>query len=149
MGFKTKASKSVWPERVVGADPAAGALPTLVVPDDEVWEVEAVELTFVASADVANRDLQVIMKNSDGLEISSGPVDGTSITASQTVAYHLAQYGTVPADTSTNHYDQIAKEPKVILPPGSIITVTVALLEVLDNLTAISAMVNKYSMTQE
>jgi len=145
MAAVTKGSKNIWPELATGTVPAVAVDPTITVPLLEVWELESVEVQLVADANVANRDLQVIITDSTGVEISSGPIDATSITASQTVTYHLAQYATVPADTTTNHFDAIAKNPKVIVPPGGIIKIVTALLQAGDQYTAIKVIANKFS----
>lgn len=144
-----KGSRNVWPELATGSDPAVDTEAQIVVPDLEVWEVESVEVTLVTDANVADRDLQIVMTDSTGIEISSGPIDGTSIPASKTVKYHLAQYGTVPADTATDHFDQIATQPKVVLPPGAIIKTVTLLLQATDNYSALSVMATKFSLPED
>lgn len=144
-----KGSRNVWPELATGSDPAVDTEAQIVVPDGEVWEVESVEVTLVTDANAADRDLQIVMTDSTGIEISSGPIDGTSIPASKTVKYHLAQYGTVPADTATDHFDQIAKAPKVIVPPGGIIKTVSTLLQAGDDYSAIKVIANKFSVPSD
>ena len=114
-----KGSVNVWPELATGVVPAVATDPTISVPLLEAWDVESIEVELVADANAANRDLQIIVTDSTGVEISRGPVDGTSITANQTVKYHLAQFGTVPADTSTNHFDKhLRSPPRGVMPKG-------------------------------
>ncbi len=144
-----RAGTNIWPISKAGSNPALGVIPTLVVPSDEVWELQALEIILAADATVANRDLNILITDSAGVELSSGPVDGTSITASQTVNYHLAQYETAPTDTTTNHYDILPQRMQdLIIPPGAIITIVVTNFQAGDNFAAITALVKKFSVTQ-
>lgn len=144
-----KGSVNVWPELATGVVPVVAVDPTITVPALEVWDLESIEVELVTDANVADRDLQVIITDSTGVEIGRGPIDGTSIPASQTVKYHLGQFDTVPADTSTNHFDQIAKNPLVRVPPGGIIKLETALLQAGDQYTAISVMATKHSTPED
>lgn len=149
MAASPKGSVNVWPEVATGVVPAVNTEPTITVPALEAWDIESIEVELVTDANVADRDLQVVITDSTGVEISRGPIDGTSIPASQTVKYHLGQFATVPADTSTNHFDQIATAPKIRVPPGGIITLETALLQAGDQYTAISVIATKYSLPED
>jgi len=144
-----KGSVNVFPQVATGVVPAVATDPTISVPLLEAWDLESIEVQLVADANVANRDLQVIITDSTGVEISRGPVDGTSITASQTVTYHLGQFATVPADTTTNHFDQVATQPKVRIPPGGIIKLVTALLQAGDQYGAIKVIATKFSLPSD
>lgn len=53
-----------WPRVITGPNPAAGAEVSVVVPGGRIWIVEAITVTLVASADVANRN--PVMTLTDG-----------------------------------------------------------------------------------
>ena len=144
-----KGSVNVWPEPATGVVPAVATDPTITVPDLEAWDLESVEAELAADSNAANRLIQVVITDSSGVEISSGPIDGTAIIADETVTYHLAQYATVPADDSTNHYDQIATQPKVRVPPGGIIKFVTAAKQAGDQFTAIKIVATKYSLPSD
>lgn len=141
-----KGSVNVWPELATGVVPVVAVDPTITVPLLEAWDLESLEAQIVADANVANRLIQVIVTDSSGVEISRSPIDGTAITASQTVTYHLGQFATVPADTTTNHFDQIATVPKIRVPPGGIIKFVTAAIQAGDQFTALKVMATKYSL---
>lgn len=148
MSAVTKGSKNIFPKLTTGTDPAVDTEASITVPALEVWEIESVEVTLVTDANVADRVISIVMTDSTGVEISS-VLDGTVIAASKTVKYHLAQYGTVPSDTATEHFDQIAKAPKVIVPPGGIIKTVTTLLQATDNYSAIKVIANKFSIPSD
>jgi len=147
MASATKGSKNIWPELATGVDPAVNVEASITVPADEAWEIESIEVTLVTDANVANRVIQLLMADSTGIEIASS-LDATVIAASKTVKYHLAQYGLLPTDTATNHYDQVPKQPKVILPPGATIKTVTTLFQATDNYSAISVMANKFKLSE-
>lgn len=143
-----RAGTNSWPISKVGSTPAVDTVPTLTVPSDEVWELQALEVTLATDANAVDRDLNILITDSAGVELSSGPVDGTSIIEDLTVLYHLAQYQTAPTDTTTNHYDILPQRMQdLIIPPGAIITIVVTNLQAADQFTAITALVKKFSVT--
>jgi len=144
-----KGSVNVWPELATGVVPVVAVDPTITVPLLEAWDLESLEAQVVADANAANRLIQVIITDSTGVEIARGPIDGTAITANQTVNYHFGQFGTVPADTTTNHFDQIPTQPKVRIPPGGIIKFVTAAIQAGDQFTALKVMATKYSLPSD
>ena len=144
-----KGSVNVWPELATGTVPAVATNPSITVPLLEAWDLESLEVQLVADANVANRLVQVVITDSTGIEIARGPIDGTAITASQTVKYHLGQFDTVPADTATEHFDQIAKNPLIRVPPGGIVKIVAGGLQAGDQYTAISVIATKYSLPND
>jgi len=71
----------------VGTDPAVEIPPSdpsyvLTVPTGKRWRLEGAKMGLVASADAANRTMQLII--TDGTDIVFGTVQGLVITAGQT-----------------------------------------------------------------
>lgn len=67
---------------VLGPRPAAGAEASVRVPDNVIWQLLGLHLTFVASAAVATRVISLSLK-SDAGTFYTAPA-GTTVTASQT-----------------------------------------------------------------
>ncbi|KKN76255.1 hypothetical protein LCGC14_0372810 [marine sediment metagenome] len=149
MAASPKGSINVWPELATGVVPVVAVDPTITVPALEAWDLESLEAELDTDANAANRLIQVIITDSSGVEISRGPIDGTAIIADKVVNYHLAQFGTIPADTATDHYDQIATAPKIRVPPGGIIKFVTAALQAGDQFTALKVMATKYSLPED
>lgn len=144
-----KGSVNVFPQVATGVVPAVAVDPTITVPLLEAWDLESLEAQLAADSNVANRLIQVIVTDSSGVEISRSPIDGTAITADDTVTYHLGQFATVPADTATNHFDQIATVPKIRVPPGGIIKFETAALQAGDQFTALKVIATKFSLPSD
>jgi hypothetical protein len=124
---------------VVGADPAAGA-----EVDDTLTDIEeffAVDVTLVADATVANRDVVIQFLSPTG-KVMGQVADATSITASQTVAIHVGKYAVLPTATSTNHYIQIPDNLELY--PTCTIETTTANLQAGDNFGVLTRTVRQW-----
>lgn len=139
------AIKNTWPEKTLGSVPGIGLEASLEVPAGEVYDLDAVEVELAASATVANRVIEILFTDADGVELGS-VIDATVVAEDETVKYHLGRYATVPTDTATDHYDKIPED--LVLPAGFKIITRTALLdtddETGDQYSAISAIVTSY-----
>ncbi len=149
MSFRPREGTNQWPVLKTGLVPAVNAEAQIVVPDDEVWEVKSLEVELAADANAANRILTILVEDKNGIQLWTGPADGTAITANQTVKYHLAQYVTPPADSATDHFDTLPeRQENFKIPPGSIITTSTAALQATDQYSTLKVFVDKFSLTR-
>ena len=121
------------PDKFTGTNPAAGAESSEAVPAGEQWDILAYEITLVASAVVANRNVDIIYEDGSGIEIASNRF-ATSITANQTVKIHIGKYETLPADTATDHFHKLPNELE--LAPAFLVKTVTANIDTGDDFSA-------------
>lgn len=126
---------------VVTADPAAGAMWTIPIPDGQMWKIQAVQTTLVTDATVANRRVHI------KISTAAGPVidmfSNVDQTASTTVRYVCANYGSTIDELDGGV--MLLNLPKdLYLVPGDSIDITITGGVAGDNLSTGSAIVEKF-----
>lgn len=125
---------------ITGANPAAGAEVSDTVPANARWKLRAIKVTFVASAAVANRVINITFD--DGTTVFLTLQDRTAITAGQTRAANANTFSVLPADTATDHYFVLPFD--LWLSQGYRIKTVTTLLDVADDYGAPTYIVEEF-----
>jgi hypothetical protein len=141
--FVTDAVPAAWPgslvaasgdsegtlDAIAGADPAAGAEWSIVVPAGARWRVRSVTAVLVASAAVANREPSIVF-TADGLVVASVP-SGVAHVASQTRRY--SWFPSAFRGAAAASLDLAVPIPALELRGGDTITSVTTAIDVGDN----------------
>jgi hypothetical protein len=114
----------------VGADPAAGAEVSVIVPAGEVWELDAVRVQFVTSAAVATRRVGLVISDAAG-NILAEIFTGFGQAASLTTDYSYVHTGYETTGTRFGNIQQGV--PEMLLGAGYRITTVTDAIDVGDN----------------
>ena len=115
---------------------------TITVPDGKIWDIVYLNATLVASADVGNRQIRVLVKNAAGTEVYRQNSAAVQV-ASATEFYHFnPRLGTVAETVATFHTIPLLT---ALLPSGFTIQISdsAAIAAAADDLT-ISGLVVEY-----
>ena len=115
---------------VSGANPAAGAEISIVVPSNVIWLVRAVRFTLVAAAVAASRRVHLVFTEKDGMKFEV-------LSPTDQIISETKTYSAIPGyagGTATNDNDIIIPLPQdLILNPESTITTETFALDAGDN----------------
>ena len=124
-----------------GANPAAGAEVSDVVPDGQVWHVLAMSVTLVTSATAANRRVHFQFFGPVSIGIETFPT--IDQTASTTIKYNVAKYGAITDETDGTQI-LVPLPHDLYLPPGGTIATATVNIQVGDNFGAPSYLIEQF-----
>lgn len=126
---------------VITANPAAGANWSAVVPNGQMWRIIAITFSLTTAAAAANRRVHLHFTTTDGPEIETYPSVDQVI--STTITYNCAHYGYTPDETNDDRV-LINIPPNILMRAGDEISSHVTNMNVGDNLTSASILVEKF-----
>lgn len=118
------------------ANPAAGAGLKRVIPSDYYEKLMSVQLKLATSAVVANRVPSLVFADGDGVQFGTYPASVAIVAGSTATITFAMDVESVTANTNALVSSEI---PGLILPPGFQWQVTVAGIDVGDQISAVAA----------
>lgn len=123
------------------ATPGAGLPATRRIPGETFERLDALRFLFTASAAVANRFVSVDVLNGDQT-VAVRIQTPTAVTAGLAIQFNFVRG--MELFSSTAGGEQLAPLPDLIFPPGYLIRITAAGIDVADTITAIRPMMTRY-----